>query len=191
MTAFQLIMLLIAGFFAYQVYTYIQNIDENEEPAFAKEPEVIEPIAEELVKEADEAFMNNDLQKAKTILEDIINRHPNFAEAMNKLAFILTKEEDYENAQKYYERSLEIEPNDDMTHNAIAKLFALTGKTIQAQEHYRLALKIDDNYEVTWYNYANLMASIGEKAEAKKMYEKALEINPGFDLAKEELEKLS
>lgn len=190
MTIFQLIMLLAAGFFAYQVYLHIQNIDENMEPSFSQEPELIEPTQEELVKEADKAFMDGDIKKAQALLESIVSKYPSFAEAMNKLAYILTQQEDYENAQKYYEISLGINPNDDMTHIALAKLFALTGKNIQAQEHYKLALKIDDNYEITWFNYATLMASLGEKDEARKMYKKALEIDPDYEQAKIELEKL-
>lgn len=192
MTIFQIIMLLATAFFAYQVYVYIQGIDEDAEPVFMSEPEILEtePSADELIEEADEAYMNDDLDKAQELLEGVVRKHPAFAEGLNKLAFVFSKQGDNESAQKYYEASLALAPNDDMTHNALAALLSSTGKTQEAEEHYKKAIEIDDNYEITWFNYANLMLKLGRNTEARVMYQKALDIDPEFEQAKAELEKL-
>ena len=192
MTLFQIIMLLVTAFFAYQVYIYIQSIDTEAEPAFMKEPEAIEsePSAEELIQEADKAYLDDDFEKAQSLLEHVVRTHPTLAEGMNKLAFVLAKRGDRGSAQRYYEASLDVEPNDDMTHNALATLLSSMDKVQEAEEHYKKALEIDDNYEVTWFNYANLMLKLERTAEARVMYQKALEIDPDFEQAKEELEKL-
>jgi len=193
MSIFQLLMLLASGFFAFQVYKHIQQIDENIEPAFMQEPEVIdvEPTVEELIAEADKAYMDDRIDIAQERLEYVVEQFPEVAEGMNKLAFVLAKQDKKEEAEKYYKASLEIDANDDMTHNALAKLYADMGKNIQAQEHYKLALKIDDNYEITWFNYAELMESLGEIDEAKEMYTKALSIDPEFEPANEALARLT
>jgi len=193
MTLFQIILMLAAGFFAYQVYVYIQGIDEEAEPEFMREQEAVEapaPTADELIEEADRAYMEDDIEKAGRLLEDIVRDHPNLAEARNKLAFVLSKQRNEEAALKQYEASLEIDDNDDMTHNALATLLASMNENERAEEHYRKALAIDDNYEVTWFNYANLMLNLGRKDEAREMYQKAVDIAPGFEEATEALERL-
>jgi tetratricopeptide (TPR) repeat protein len=191
MTLFQLIMLAAAAFFAYQIYVYIQNIDEEAEPAFMQSPEPLPPTPDALVEDADEAFRNGDLQRAKTVLEGCVQEFPDFVEGMNKLAFVLAKLDHKEDALQYYTASLELEPNDDMSHNAIASLLSSMDRNEEAQEHYKKAIEIDDNYEVTWFNYANLMLKLGRHDEAKTMYEKVLSIDPEFQAAQYELEKLA
>lgn len=192
MTLFQIILMLAAAFFAYQVYMHVQNIDEDAEPVFAQEPEAIEmePTADERIEEADQAYMDGDLDRAKTLLEGTVERFPDLPEAMNKLAYIMAKQGNMPEAEEQYKASLAIEPNDDMTHNALATVLVSLDKDDEAQTHYKKALEIDDNYEVTWFNYANLMQKTGELEKAREMYEKALLIDPDFAPAREELEKL-
>lgn len=195
MSIFQLIMLAAAAFFAYQVYVHIQNIDEEAEPESIREIEEVEeavlsPSFDERIQDADKSYMDGDIDKAKESLESIVKDFPTAAEGMNKLAFILSKQDENDEALLYYRASLRIDENDDMTHNAIARLLGLMKKNEEAQEHYEYALKIDDNYEVTWFNYANLMLSLGKAEEAKEMFQKALEIDPEFEDAKAELERL-
>jgi len=191
MTIFQIIMLAAAAFFAYQVYVYIQGMDEEAEPAFIQENEAIEiePSPDELIEEADKAYMDGEIEVARKRLEEIVSRYPDFAEGMNKLAFILAKQGDALGAEKYYKASLELE-KDDVTHNALATLLVSLDRNSEAEEHYKKALEIDSGYEVTWFNYANLMLRIGKHDEAKEMYQKVLDIDPGFEQAKEELENL-
>ena len=194
MTPFQIILMLAAGFFAYQVYVYIQGIDEDAEPAFMKEPEVIEdtqPSSDELIEEADKAYVDGNIENAKSLLEKIVLLYPQLAEARNKLAFVLSKLGENEEAKKQYIASLNIEANDDMTHNALAVLLVSMNELDMAEEHYQKALEIDDDYELTWFNYANLMLQLGKGQDARKMYEKALEIAPDFEQAHEALKKLS
>ena len=192
MTLFQIILLLASAFFAYQVYMHIQNIDEDAEPIFGQEPEQIEmePTADERIEEADRAYMDGDIDRARTLLEDTVKRFPDLSEAMNKLAFILAKQGNAQAAEEQYRVSLAIAPDDDMTHNALATVLVSLDKDEEAEEHYKKALEIDENYEVTWFNYANLMQKTGQIEKAKEMYEKALQIDPEFEPAREELEKL-
>ncbi len=194
MTPFQIILLLAAGFFAYQVYVYIQGIDENAEPAFMQDAETITPpvpSSDELIEEADQAYRDDDIDRAHTLLENIVRDYPQLAEARNKLAFVLSKLGDNEGAKSQYEASLKIDANDDMTHNALARLLVSMDEDERAEEHYKKALQIDDNYEVTWFNYANLMLKRGREEEAKEMYNKVIEIDPNFEEAREALEKLA
>jgi len=191
MTIFQLIMLAAAAFFAYQVYIHIQNIDEESKPAFLQDSEEVEPVPDfdEMIRLADEAFVDGQIDIAQKRLEEIVMRFPQAAEGMNKLAFVLSKQGDTAGAEKYYKASLEIE-EDDVTYNALATLLVSMNKMQEAEACYKKAVDIDGNYEVTWFNYANLMLRLERLEEAKEMYEKALVIDPDFQEAKDELEKL-
>ena len=193
MSIFQLIMLLVSAYFAYQMYKHIQGIDENVEPAFMQEsePVEVEPTIDELIAEADKAYMDDRFDIAQERLEAIIEQFPDSAEAMNKLAFVLAKQDKNEEAETHYLASLKIDPSDDMTHNALAKLYADMGKNIQAQEHYKKAVEIDKDYELTWFNYGALMDALGQKEEAREMYEKALKIDPSYEPALEAMTKLN
>ncbi len=193
MTIFQLILLAAAAFFAYQVYMHIQNIDEDAEPLSMQEPEQIEsePSVDELIEAADQAYMDGQIEEAQRRLEEVVERYPEVAEGLNKLAFVLAKQEKLDEARRLYEASLRIDNNDDMTHNAMATLLVRMDRLDEAAQHYEMALGIDESYEVTWFNYANLMQLRNENDRAKEMYAKALEINPDFEEAKEELEKLA
>ncbi len=194
MTPFQIILMLAAGFFAYQVYVYIQGIDEDAQPAFMNEPELIEemqPSSDELIEEADQSYRDGDIEEAKSRLQNIISLYPQLAEPRNKLAFVLSKLGENEEAKKQYRASLNIDADDDMTHNALAALLVSMNEYEVAEEHYQKAIQIDDNYELTWFNYANLMLQLGKGEDAKKMYEKALEIAPDFEEAHEALKKLA
>jgi len=202
MTIFQLIMLATAAFFAYQVYVHIQNIDEDAEPESMREMDEFEaaqltPVEQseeenfdERIEEADKTYVEGDLVKAKELLEGVVNDFPTMAEGMNKLAFVLSKLDEKEEALLYYRASLRINENDDMTHNAIARLLSSMDKTQEAKEHFDKAIAIDDNDEITWFNYASFMLSIGKIEEAKEMLKKALEINPSFEEAQVEFERL-
>jgi len=191
MTIFQLLMLAGAAFFAYQVYMHIQNIDEESEPAFMQDIEEIEmePDYNELIKQADEAFVDGQIEIAQKRLQDIVMRFPEVAEGMNKLAFVLNRQGNQLEAEKYYRASLKLE-EDDVTYNALATLLVSMNNMEEAEECYKKALSIDDNYEVTWFNYANLMLRLGRLEEAKEMYERVLAIDPNFQEAKDELEQL-
>jgi len=202
MSIFQLIMITAAAFFAYEVYAHIQNIEEEAEPESMKEVEALEENSEpsdedkiaqyeKRIQEADKSYLDGNISKAKEMLEEIVKEYPTVAEGMNKLAFILAKENEDAEALLYYRASLRIVPEDDMTHNAIARLLVKLENYKEAEEHYMEAIKIDDNYEITWFNYASLMLVLEKNDEAKEMFTKALAIDPDFEEAKVELEKLS
>ncbi|MDF1881872.1 tetratricopeptide repeat protein [Sulfurimonas sp. MAG313] len=206
MSVFQLIMLGVSAYFAYQVYLHIQKIDEDAEPKSMQaldEMQMAEPelslnteedeqkIYDERIAQADKAYMDDDLAQAKTLLESVVHDYPIRAEGMNKLAFILSKEGEDTDALLYYRASLRVAQNDDMTHNAIARLLVKMNKNDEAEEHYLAAIKIDDNYEITWFNYSELMLVFGRREEAIKMLNKALEIDPDFEEAKASLQKLT
>lgn len=188
MSVFAIIMFAATLYFAYQIFTHVQSmedmtpVDDEIETSFMD--------INSLVDEADEAYQTGDLSTAQEKLEQAISIEPDNSEVLNKLAFVHAKRDDLEGAIALYNRSLMINENDDLTHNAIASLYRAKGSLMLAKEHYEKALEIDDTYAVTFYNYANLLVDLGEKEKAETMYQRAIDLDNEMIEARDALEIL-
>lgn len=190
MTIFQIVLLIVTVFFIYKIFEYMQNFEpktSDKKPQMKKNS--YEEI-DEMILNADASYERGDLQTALNLLENAHRHDSSNTEILNKLAFILAKDNQTERAIKEYKNSLVLNNSDDLVHNAIASLYKEQKMYDLAKQHYKKALEIDENYDITYYNYGNLLQETEEKEEAIKMYQKALELNPSFKEAKEELEKL-
>ncbi len=189
MNIFQILMLGLSLYFAYQIYLHVNNLQEPEE---AKKPEkrvsIIDP--EYLMRRADEAYESGDYKEALKLLRDAHAKDHTNTDILNKLGFVLAKEGENDEAVSTYLESLELNDDDDMVHNAIASLYRNIDEMAKAREHYERALMIDDAYAITYFNFANLLIDMQEIDEAKIMYDKAISIDPDFTQAKFEREKL-
>lgn len=194
MSTFAIIMLGTTAFFAYQIYRHIQTLEDPAEKNEEPDPVSFEPVLKNsvtaLIEEADEAYMEGDLERALDKLNKASFLSADNPEILNKRAFINGKLEKYDEAITLYARSLEIDDNDDLTHNAIASMYKAQGSLALAQEHYEKALKIDESYAITYYNYGNLLNEMGETSKAVQMYSQALSLKEDFPEAAEALKKL-
>lgn len=198
MTVFQLLMLGASAFFAFKIYEHIQTLKdteqnennnfENNEPRTAQAFSIFSP--ESLVQKADEAFENDDKEKALALLIEANAKAPNNDEILFKLGFILQQIGDLDEAIKYFKEALEIDKENYFTHNAMASIYRGRGEFTSAKLHLKASLDIDDTNPITYYNYGNLLVDMQNNEEAIEMYSRAIELNPEFEEAKEELEKL-
>ncbi len=196
MTTFQLLMLAASAFFAFKIYEHIQTLQDPQENQNTstdedKSAEAFSPFdAEALVEKADDAFENDDLQKALALLNEANAKEANNPDILFKIAYILQQLRDFDEALKYYKEALEVDKNNEYIHNSMATIYRQNGEFISAKMHLIESLNIDDENAITYYNYGNLLVDMEKPDEAKEMYKRALEINPDFDEAKEELDKL-
>lgn len=188
MSIFQLLMFAATLFFAYQIYRHVQTLDGS--LPRKGEPNIVDTAifsASALVEEADNAYEEGDIERARISLEEASRIESENPEIINKLAFVTAKTGDRRKAIELYERSLELDENDDLTHNAIASLYRLENAYERSQDHYLKAIEIDDAYAQTFYNYGNLLVDMDEVEEAKTMYKRALELQSDFPQAREAL----
>lgn len=201
MTIFQLLMLGASAYFAFKIYEHIQTLkqpEETENQYTENEPEeenrTVDAFStfspEALVMRADEAFQEDDNQKALALLNEANAKEPNNAEILFKIAYILQDGGDDEEALKYYKLALELDKENEYIHNSMASIYRKTGQFTSAKIHIKASLDIDDENPITYYNYGNLLVDMSNNEEAIIMYERAIEINPDFLEAKDELEKL-
>jgi tetratricopeptide (TPR) repeat protein len=189
MNMFQILMLGITLYFAYQIYLHVSALQDPSEADKPKStPSIIDP--EYLMLQADKAYEKGEYTQALKLLRDANGKDRNNTEVLNKLGFVLAKVGENDEAITTYLESLEINSEDDTVHNAIASLYRRINEFEKAREHYERAMMIDDEYAVTYFNFANLLVDMNEIDDAKAMYDKAIALDPEFTQAKFELEKL-
>lgn len=199
MTVFQLLMLGASAFFAFKIYEHIQTLQEPEQNSDEnsytnddeKSAEAFSPFSPEaLVEKADEAFEAEDYQKALALLIEANAKDSGNSDIIFKIAYILQKSGDNDEALKYYKEAVEIDSDNEFIHNSMASIYRANGEFTSAKVHLNASLEIDPQNPITYYNYGNLFVDMEHVEEAVAMYEKAVEINPDFKEAKQELEAL-
>ena len=199
MTVFQLLMLGASAFFAFKIYEHIQTLQEPEQNSDEnsytnddeKSAEAFSPFSQEaLVEKADEAFEAEDYQKALALLIEANAKDSGNSDIIFKIAYILQKSGDNDEALKYYKEAVEIDSDNEFIHNSMASIYRANGEFTSAKVHLNASLEIDPQNPITYYNYGNLFVDMEHVEEAVAMYEKAVEINPDFKEAKQELEAL-
>lgn len=188
MSVFAIIMFAATLYFAYQIFRHVQSLEEPLSHNNEQSMKLFD--VNSLVREADEAYEQEDFKRAQEKLGQAYLLEPQNLETLNKLAFIHGKQGDVQLAIDLYNRSLGMDENDDLVHNALASMYRTQGSLMLAKEHYEKALKIDDLYAATYYNYANLLVDLGEKEQAEVMYSRAVELDSEMDEAREALDNL-
>ena len=201
MTIFQLILLGITAFFAYQVYLHVNSLEDkpNKPKPFddggiesdIKEftPETIYTVAQ-LIEQADEAYERGDLDKALMILREANYRKPYDAEILYKIAFIHYKKGAYQDAIEALEDALKGDDKDSAIYALMASAYRAKKQYAKAGEEIRQALRLDPENPIYHFNYANILQDLGHFQDAIEEYKKALELDPDLEAAKEEIEKL-
>lgn len=200
MTVFQLLMLGASAFFAYKIYEHVQTLKDPEDsadnntPQSSDEPKSAEAFSpfdpETLVQKADEAFEEEDFQKALALLNEANAKDAYNPDILFKIAYILQQQNDNDEALKYYKEALELDKDNEFIHNSMASIYRKNGEFTSARMHLQASVECNSENKVTYYNYGNLLVDMENIEEAMIMYEKALEIDPDFSEAKQEIEEL-
>ncbi|NCO00968.1 MAG: tetratricopeptide repeat protein [Epsilonproteobacteria bacterium] len=197
MTVFQLLMLGASAFFAFKIYEHIQTLKETEEGGSSHRDSeeksrdafsIFSPEA--LIEKADKAYEEDDFQKALAFLNEANVKGPNNPETVFKIAYILQKSGNNEEAMKHYKQALELDKENEFIHNSMASIYRANGEFTSAKIHLKASLDIDANNPITCFNYGNLLVDMQHNEEAIAMYKKALELDPDLQEAKIELDKL-
>ena len=196
MTLFQLLMLGASAYFAIKIYEHIGTLKDepNEGENDFKESRTQKAFStfspDVLMQRADEAFENEDYEKAVALLEEINAKKAEDDEVLFKLGYILQKLGKRDESLRYYKEALELDRENEYIYNAMASLYREHGEYTSAQIQLKASLERNENNPQTYYNYGNLLVDMKNIEEAKEMYKKAIELDGEFKEAKEELQKL-
>jgi serine/threonine protein kinase/tetratricopeptide (TPR) repeat protein len=116
-----------------------------------------------------------------------------YAFALAGLAWILQYQERYDESLTIFERALSIDDSDDDTHNGYGWSLFNVGRYDEAERSFSnaIARDTDNDYASAHYGRGRALEELGRLSEAAAEFEIALDIDPGYDSAREALERVS
>jgi len=209
MSAFQLLLLIVAGVVFYLFFKQLfsgnhpkRGVDfeakvADEQIGGINRPDktfstpTVEPTRmEQLITMADEAIEKKDFDEAKKALGSALIIESDNVDALQKMGFVAMQTEDYTEAKEAYEKLIALDANDDMAHALLANVLHKLSDEAGAEKHHEKAIMLDSEYAPHHFNYANTLYDLGRTKEALVGYKKAYELDNSIDAAKEMIDKL-
>jgi tetratricopeptide (TPR) repeat protein len=209
MTTFQLFLLIIAGGVFYLFFKQLfsgnhpkrgvdfeANVPDEQigginrpDKTFSKPTEAPTRM-EQLLKMADEAVQNDDLDEAAKALQSARIVDENNIEVLQRSGYVAMQNEAYGEAKEYYEKIISLDDQDDMAHVSLANAYHKLGDDVNAEKHHEEAIRLDPEYAPHHFNYANTLYDLGRNDEALIGYKKAFEVDNTLDEAKKMIDQL-
>lgn len=92
------------------------------------------------------AMKSGDLDNARDLFLEVINKQPGLASAHVNIGIIFSKNESYEEAENAFNRALTISPNNIYALNQLGFLYRKQGKFLKAKASYEKAIDINPDY---------------------------------------------
>ena len=118
------------------------------------------------LRQAEQLIQNGELDQAKTLIEEQLQRDPSSIEACNLLGIVDTNKKDYDQALEAFQRALKLDPNSTATHNNLGNLYLTQQKIDAAQQEFNTVLKIAPANRDAHYNLGLLFLAKGSPVAA-------------------------
>jgi tetratricopeptide (TPR) repeat protein len=115
-----------------------------------------------------------DFEGAVKFTKRALEIEPNFAGALNTLAYDFAFMREYDQAIPYLKRYIEAEPNDPNPHDSLGEILQKAGRLDESLVEYREALKLDPKYYYSQKALGDDYALLGDQQRARQEYAKAL-----------------
>lgn len=121
-------------------------------------------------------FLQQDDDRARTLLETALQVDPNFPAALNRLGYLYldSSNPDPAKAIASLQRYTEVEPSSPNPQDSLGEVLREAGEDQGSIEHYRAALKIDSSYISSQYGIGNVRTLMGDFAGARQEYDRAI-----------------
>ncbi|MGB9073760.1 MAG: tetratricopeptide repeat protein [Terriglobales bacterium] len=120
-------------------------------------------------------------EQAGRLLHKALEIDPDFAPALNDLAYVYARDRDFDAAFQAMERYVKLLPKEPNPQDSYAEILRMAGRFEAALEHYRAALAIDSSFNSSQAGLGDTYALMGDQEQARKEYDKAIQQEP--DLA--------
>ena len=123
----------------------------------------------------------DDLENARTVLEDLLKIDSENVNALINMAQILKKEYNYEDSLTYLDRALEVDPQSSdalmLKGDALFHLFRYD----EAKECIDRSFEMSDDNAYVWYLKGECESHFENHEKAVEYYTRAIEIDPAFE----------
>lgn len=132
--------------------------------------------------EANMVAGEGDEKKARKMLEDLLAKNPDAAEAELSLGIMDAYAMKPKQAKVHLERALELKPTMAQALYQMGQISVMEGNAKKAEGYFRSAIAANPYFEEAYNDLGLIYMHLGKMTEAKKSFEKALEVNPSFAL---------
>jgi tetratricopeptide (TPR) repeat protein len=116
-------------------------------------------------------------EQAVAVLEHAVALYPDYAAALNDLAYGYADTENFEKAFAAMDRYVALEPDQPNPHDSYGEILRMAGKFEAALEQYRMSIRIDPNFG-SELGIADTYAVMGKEREAREEYDRAIVFAP-------------
>ncbi|HEV2197188.1 MAG TPA: hypothetical protein VGR55_16510 [Candidatus Acidoferrum sp.] len=121
-------------------------------------------------------FLQQDDDRARTLLETALQVDPNFPAALNRLGYLYidSSNPDPAKAVASLKRYAEVAPSSPNPQDSLGEVLREAGEDQSSLEHYHAALQIDSAYISSQYGLGNVRTLMGDFAGARQEYDRAI-----------------
>lgn len=116
-------------------------------------------------------------EQAVAVLERALALNPNYAAALNDVAYGYADTGNFEKAFAAMDRYVALEPDQPNPHDSYGEILRMAGKLDAALEQYKLSIRIDPNFG-SEVGVADTYALMGKELEAREEYDRAIVFAP-------------
>jgi tetratricopeptide (TPR) repeat protein len=120
-------------------------------------------------------------QKAEELYRSILEKYPNYPEAIYFLGVIAHQENKNDLAITQYEQAIILKPDYAEAHYSLGHALQVLSRMEEAIDQYKQAIAIKPDYAEAHYNLGHALQDLGRGEEATAQYEQAIALKP--DLA--------
>jgi tetratricopeptide (TPR) repeat protein len=116
-------------------------------------------------------------EQAIVVLERALALNPNYAAALNDVAYGYADMGNFEKAFAAMDRYVALEPDQPNPHDSYGEILRMAGKLDAALEQFRMSIRIDPNFG-SEVGVADTYALMGKELEAREEYDRAIVFAP-------------
>ena len=116
--------------------------------------------------------------QAHHLLHKATEIDPDFAPALNNLAYLHARDREFDEALQAMDRYAALLPKEPNPQDSYGEVLRMAGRFEAALEHYRAALAIDASFNTSQVGLGDTYALMGDQEHARQEYDKAIDKEP-------------
>ena len=117
-------------------------------------------------------------EQAHHLLHRALDIDPDFAPALNNLAYLHARNREFTEALQSMDRYAALLPKEPNPQDSYGEILRMAGQFDRALEHYRAALAIDATFNTSQVGLGDTYALMGDQERARQEYDKAIANEP-------------
>jgi protein O-GlcNAc transferase len=137
-------------------------------------------IVEQALQQAVAHHQAGHWQQAENIYRQILQHHPDHADALYLLGTVCHQTGNNEMAVDLISRAIRMDAANPFFHDNLGTAFQAMGRLEEAITCYRQAILLDPDFAGAHFNLGNVLQRQGQAEQAAGCYRKALALDPGY-----------